>query len=177
MSKLLDNQKQLIDIIKDAEGEITEEQDLIWQNQDIAIKDKVDAYGYVLSNLKAEQDMIKQIKKEANERVKQAQLRVENAQDRLKSRLNYLSEGSPLRGHVYSFHPYLAKKRTVDIDFVEPEDILVTVEMSQDLVDILQSDIRFMNKIKISSKRVRVTDLPDEHPAVTIIQTPSVRMS
>jgi len=63
LARLLYDKLLLESDIEEAQGEITDEQDLIWRNQELAIKDKVDAYGYVLTEMKAELEKIIELKR------------------------------------------------------------------------------------------------------------------
>ncbi len=164
------------------DSEITDEQDLIWRNQELQIKDKVDAYGYVLTELEAELDKIKELKREATARISGAAGRVQSNIDRLKRRLNFLGEGSPLRGHIYSFHPYHSSRRKVDINQVEDSLIDLTVELKEaDWKNMLERaygsrDPRDIPEFKVLKREAKVSQLPDKHPAVTSKITASVRV-
>ena len=184
LGELLYQQLILQNQLEDAGGEITDDRDLIWRNQEIAIKDKVDAYGYVLSELDAELKKLSEIKREALARVQKAIDRAENDTARLKQRLNYLSEGSPLRGHVYSFHPYLSERREIaNIDLVEDNLVDMTVKMNgrewNKLIDAYvqyHQDIR-IPEYKVIKRETRVSQLPPDHPALIVKRKQSVRVT
>lgn len=177
LAKLLYERLSLSDEIEAQEGEITEEQDLIWQNQELAIKDKVDTYGYVLTELNAELEKIKELKREATARITGAAARVQSNIDRLKRRLNFLSEGSPLRGHIYSFHPYLSVKRQVDISKVEDNLIDIVVQLKEaDWKELLNS-AEVVPEFKVLKREAKVSQLPEIHPALTTKRTASVRVT
>ncbi len=159
------------------DGEITDEQDLIWQNQELQIKDKVDSYGYVLTELKAELDKIKELKREATARISVASARVQNNIERLKRRLNFLGEGSPLRGHIYAFHPYESARTSVDISQVEDNLINLTVELKEAQWKELLASAKVIPEFKVLKREAKVSQLPDKHPAVTTKRTASVRVS
>ena len=144
LSQLLYDRLTLEDEIVDADGEITDAQDLVWQSQEVTIKDKIDAYGEVLSTLKADIERLKHIKREAGLRVKKALTRTEATYARLKQRLNLLSAGSPLRGHTYAFHPYQSEKREVlNMDALSSEQLYLQVEIKEsDWQKILKSVVR-----------------------------------
>ena len=184
LGELLYQQLILRNHLEDAGGEITDNEDIIWRNQGIAIKDKVDAYGYVLSELDAELKKLVEIKREALARVQKAIDRAENDTARLKQRLNYLSEGSPLRGHIYSFHPYISEKREVaNIDLVEDDLVYLTVKMKvrewNKLLDAfaqVYQDLR-VPEYKVIKREALASQLPNNHPAIMVKRKPSVRVT
>lgn len=181
--QLLDDQKALESFFNDGGGEITDDQDIIWLNQEVAIKDKIDSYGFILSEMEAEKEKIdKTIKKEANARIKAAVDRIDGRIQKLKSRLNHLSEGSPLRGHTYSFHPYIAKKRTIsDITKLDDSQIYVTIEIRKDyleqLLDAVESADVPADLYSVKKETGKLSDLPEDHPAIETVETPSVRIT
>jgi len=183
LAKLLYDKLLLESDIDEAQGEITDEQDLIWRNQELAIKDKVDAYGYVLTEMKAELEKIKELKREATARITAARDRVTGNIARLKLRLNSLSEGSPLRGHIYSFLPYISMRREVDIKQVEDNLINLTIEISEANWNSMLSsayglrDPRDIPEFTILKRGAKVSQLPEDHPAMTTKRTASVRMT
>ncbi len=163
--------------MEEAGGEITNEQDLIWQNTELAIRDKVDAYGYVLIELNAELGKIKELKREATARISTAAVRMQLNIDRLKQRLNHLSEGSPLRGHIYSFHPYLSVKRSVDIDLVKDDQAYLTIEIKEAQWKELLDGASWVPEYRVLKREAKVSQLPEDHPAVKLQKTASVRMT
>ena len=177
LARLLYDKLLLESDIEEAQGEITDEQDLIWRNQELAIKDKVDAYGYVLTEMKAELEKIIELKREATARITAARDRVTGHIARLKLRLNTLSEGSPLRGHIYSFLPYLSKRSEVDISQVEDNLIDLKVEISEADWKELISSVDKVPEYTILKRGTKVSQLPEDHPAVTTKRTASVRMT
>ena len=184
LGELLYQQLILRNQLEEAGGEITDNEDIIWRNQEIAIKDKVDAYGYVLSELEAELKKLSEIKREASARIQKAIDRAENDTARLKQRLNYLSEGSPLRGHIYSFHPYQSVRREVaNIDLVEDDLVDMTVKMKvrewNKLLDAfaqVHQDLR-VPEYKVIKREVLTSQLPDNHPALILKRKESVRVT
>lgn len=177
LAKLLYDKLTLENEIEEALGEITDEQDLIWNNQTLAIKDKVDAYGYVLTEMKAELQKVLELKREATARITNVQERVLNNIARLKLRLNRLSEGSPLRGHIYSFLPYASIRRELDINLVEDNQIDLKVEITEASWNELLACAKVVPEFKILKRGAKVSQLPEDHPAVTTKRTASVRMT
>ena len=178
LAKLLYDKLSLETDIEDAQGEITDEQDLIWRNQELKIKDKVDAYGYVLTEMHAELAKIKELKREASARISTAQARVLSNIARLKLRLNFLSEDRALRGHIYSFLPYLSIRREIeDISLVEDDQINLTIEIKEANWKELLSSVDNVPEFTILKRGAKVSQLPEDHPAVTTKRTASVRMT
>ena len=161
------------------EGEITDEQDLIWLSKDIEVKDKLDSYGRLLDELAAEKKKLADIKASGVLRASEAAHRVEKLEQKLKSRLNLLSGGKPLRGHLYSFHPYESKKRTIDVEKLSQNEIYLTIEIRQDYWESLLRDSTMDEEVDFSVKKVagKVSELSEEHPAVETVLTPSVRIT
>ena len=172
-------------------GEIPEELDLIWQANNIELKDKVDAYGHLFSELDAEETKLKQIKSDYSERISKALNRVNSLRLRLKSRLNGLAGSDPLRGNLYSFHPYVSTHREIsDINALSDSESYLTVEIRKDYWNMLNQlfevyQAEFSNrslatpKIDYSIKSVKgkVSELPPDHPAVVTKLEPSVRIT
>lgn len=178
LADLLLQRLQLEGEIVSQDGEITDEQDTIWRNQEVQIKDKVDAYGYVLSKLESELEEIKTLKREVSDRFRRAENRAQSNIGRLKQRLNLLSEGSPLRGHIYSFHPYSAVKREVtNVDLVEDSLVNLTIEISEANWKSMLARTTDVPEFKILKRAARVAQLPENHPAVKLQRTASVRVS
>ena len=178
MAELLYDHLTLQAEIEDQDGEITNDQDLIWQNQELAIKDKVDAYGYVMTELQAELEKIKELKREATARISGVSARIQRNIARLKQRLHGLSEGSPLRGHIYSFHPYISKEREIiDIDQVNDNLINITVKLTEASWKALLHSAEVEPEFKILKREAQVSQLPEIHPALATKRTASVRVT
>ena len=47
------------DILREDGGEITESNDLIWQEKSLALKDKLDAYGFVFTEFDSQEAKLK----------------------------------------------------------------------------------------------------------------------
>lgn len=178
--------------IEDAGGEITDEQDLIWQSTDIEIKDKLDSYGMLFDELAAEKKKLAEIKANGVRRVQEATNRVEALEIKLKKRLNYLSNlsgGKPLRGHTYSFHPYESTVRTLENpEQLKPEEAYLTIEIREDYWNELINSIEdlsitepwvegFKSSFSIKKRTGKVSELSPEHPAIKTVLTPSVRIT
>lgn len=162
----------------EAGGEITDEQDLIWQSNDLELKDKLDSYGYLIDELAAEKKKLAEIKANGVSRVSEATRRVEKLEQKLKSRLNFLSKGESLRGHVYSFHPFTSTTHTVDVEKLSTNETYLTIEIRQDYWQRLLENLEPDSKVSwaIKKRAGKVSELPEDHPAVETVLTPSVRV-
>jgi len=136
-----------------------------------------------MDELAAEKKKLAFIKANGVSRVSEATRRVEKLERKLKTRLNLLSEGESLRGHIYSFHPYESKTRTVDAEKLSADETYLTVEIRQDhwedLIYLWNHDGPRPGAIPFSLKKRsgKVSELADGHPAVDTVLTPSVRIS
>lgn len=161
-------------------GEITDEMDVIWQEKDASIKQKLDNYGYLFVDLDKDEDKLKTIK----EKVQSGLKRVEKVRARLKARLHYLSEGKPLRGTLFSFHPYQTAHKVIgDPTKLSSSESYLTIEIRKDHWESLLSSYNDIPwepdalEYSIKKESARVSELPENHPAITIINEPSVRMT
>jgi len=169
--------------LEESGGDITDGQDLIWLSKDIEIKDKLDSYGYLIDELAAEKKKLAYIKANGVQRVSEATRRVEKLTQKLKSRLNYLSKGEPLKGHLYSFHPFNSKTRTADVEKLSSSETYLTIEIRQDywndLITAWNTESPRQGAIPHSIKKRagKVSELPEDHSAIETVLTPSVRVS
>ena len=158
-------------------GEITDDLDLIWKQNDLAIKDKLDTYGQLFDELDAEKKKLAFIKQSGVDRVQAATRRVEALELKLKRRLNLLSGGQKLKGNIYSFNPFLSRQRTLKYpEHLKPEETYLTIEIRADYWEQLNPsgrDLRWEVK-KVTGK---VSELPDDHLAIETVLTPSVRIT
>jgi sugar-specific transcriptional regulator TrmB len=163
--------------IEEAHGEITEDLDSIWENNQMELAEKVDNYAWVLKHLDSVIENIRERKRKADKIIKS----IANQQKRIKTRLHYYCEqvSGPLRGHEYSFHPRISVKREVNIDKVEPDKLRITVTMMKDQYLMLRKvldESGISIPMETGEATCNVTDLPENHPAITKEETPSVTM-
>jgi hypothetical protein len=163
--------------IEDAHGEITEELDTVWENNLTELAEKVDSYAWVLKHLDSDIANIRDRKQKADRIIRS----IINQQKRIKERLHYYCDqvGGPLRGHEYSFHPRMSIKREIDISKVEPEKLRITVTMMKDQYLLLKRVLEESSvSIPMETGEVtcNVTDLPEDHPAISKEETPTVTM-
>lgn len=171
---LILHEKALLEAeFEESGGEITGELDKVWENNQIELAEKVDNYAWVLKHLDSVIANLKERKNKATQIIKST----ENLQKRIKDRLNYycVQSGGPLRGHEYSFHPYLTKSRAVIQSKVEDKYRKVVIEMPLDEYRML-AHLGVPKGWTISHPEVKVSELPEDHPAITKDETPSVRM-
>lgn len=172
-------------IIEDTltEGEITDEMDLIWQNNELELKDKVDSYGNLILHTETAIEELDKIKEIIDKRKKRNTSLIE----RLKRRIAKVADGLTLRGNLYTFSPYISTKHFIkEPALLKPEETYLTIEIKEDhwnqiwevygqsmFEDNQTSNVSF----KIISKKGKVSELPEDHPAVGVTKTPSVRIT
>lgn len=172
--------------MEEAGGVITDEQDLIWQSKDLQVKDKLDSYGYLIDELSAEKKKLAFMKAEGVTRVSEATRRIEKLEQKLKTRLNTLSGGESLRGHLYAFHPYISKTRTVDVEKLLTNETYLTIEIRQDYWEEIYNgwkahcdywDVKPEHHFSIKRRAGKVSELSEDSKAIVTVLTPSVRVS
>jgi hypothetical protein len=178
--KLMAERFLLSEDLEEANGELTEELDLIWQQNDLAIKDKLDAYGQLFDELNAEKKKLSFLKEGGVDRIRVAMHRIESLEIKLKRRLNMLSSGSKLKGNLYSFNPFLSRQRTLKYpELLKSDEAYLTIEIREDYWNaLLDGDVLpSMPPFNIKKRTAMITELPDDHPAVETVFTPSVRIT
>jgi len=162
------------------ENEITDGEDLIWQQNDLAIKDKLDTYGQLFDELDAEKKKLAILKASGVERIQAATRRIENLEQRLKQRLNLLSGGQKLKGNIYSFNPFLSRQRTLKYpEHLKPSEAYLTIEIREDYWEQLINFNVLPNTIhwEIKKRTGKVSELPEDHLAIETVLNPSVRIT
>lgn len=168
--------------LEETQGEITDDLDLIWQQNDLAIKDKIDTYGQLFDELDAEKKKLALLKESGVHRIQAAMDRIESLEMRLKRRLNLLSGGQKLKGNLYSFNPFLSRQRTLkNLELLDKHETYVNLNIRE---DILEELINFWTKEKgvvpffeVKKRSGRISELPDDHPSIETVYTPSVRIT
>lgn len=163
-------------------GEITEELDIIWQAKDMELKDKIDAYGYTLAELDAEEAKIKSASTLIDDRIKKALGRIESLRKKLKTRLNIVAEDKPLRGHIFNFHPFTSTRSFIEKpEMLKPEETYLTIEIKESIWNLFKAaadnagaDWLSEKNFKIKDRKGKVSELPKDHPAIGRIEIPSV---
>jgi len=181
MDKILSERVSLEETLIETEGEITEELERLWNQNDIDLKRKVDSYGFVLDELSNALKNIKAKKKDRDEKVKKAVARIEREVDRIKARLNYFCNGQPLRGNEYSFHPYNSVEREINPLKITEDDKMkycrVNVELSYGLWFMIKNHLSISENSYIEKLKVLQSDFPADHQAIEADIRPSVRMN
>lgn len=163
------------------EGEVTDELDLIWQQNELAIKDKLDTYGQLFDELDAEKKKLASLKQSGVERVQAAIDRIESLETRLKRRLNLLSGGQKLQGNLYSFNPFLSRQRTLKYpELLGSQEAYLTIEIREDIlasvIETYEQTRGVRPQFAIKKRSGRVSELPEDHPSIETVLTPSVRI-
>lgn len=163
--------------IAENKGVLDEELDKLWGNNELALASKIDSYGITISNLLSEVDRLKKLQKEITESLKKAENRVTKTVERIKSRLHYYANEEPLRGSIYSFHPYVSTVgEIVDIDKLSPSEAYLTIEIKEESWNDLTANIKSVPSSRIIKRVGKVTELPKDHPAVSYKLTPTITM-
>lgn len=158
----------------------SEELEKVWQDNEIAFAEKVDAYGYVLDDTANRIDFLKA----KNKRIKEAIDRLEKIEEKVKTRLNLLTEGMEvIKGKEYNFKRWNSVTRTVNPDKIplnmKKYNMIIPSEYVPTIVNYM--NIQFpdlLNKIRIQYEKPiipTVTELSKDHPAIIEKVTPSVR--
>lgn len=171
LGDLLSVRNNLARDIIDAGGEVDEHMSLVWEQANLDIKEKIDSYGYAMSRLENEKNILQELK----ERISAQTKTVERAVNNMKARLFTYADGKPLRGIIFNFLPYLTKRSRVNLDELEDKYKYVSVEMKLEdykgIVERLQSDH------KVIKYYAKVSEIPEGHPAVSFENEPSVRVT
>lgn len=164
-----------------SQGEITDELDLVWRQNDLAIKDKLDTYGQLFDELDAEKKKLAILKASGVERIQAATRRIENLETRLKRRLNLLSGGQKLKGNIYSFNPFLSRQRTLRYpEHLQSSEAYLTIEIREDYWQkLVNFDETLPSGIcwEIKKRTGKVSELPEDHLAIETVLNPSVRIT
>jgi chaperonin cofactor prefoldin len=162
--------------IEEAHGEITEELDSIWENNQMELAEKVDNYAWVLKHLDAVIANIRERKQKADKIIRS----LTNQQERIKHRLRYYCDisGGPLRGHEYTFHPFNSVKREVNMEKVERErrKVVVTMPLDRFMASRYLQKLAQAGEAKVEHPKLGVSELPKDHPAIMAEETPTVTM-
>jgi hypothetical protein len=156
-----------------AGGELTDELERIWEDNQTELADKVDAYAFTLDQLEAVKSTLRDRKRKADDII----CRTDSAITRIKKRLNHycMIISGPLRGHEYTFHPFDSVKREVIVGRVEDQYKKVRVEMPLNEWRKIKPYISAGVSFNTEYPPIKISDLPEGHPAVRSETTPSVR--
>ena len=172
----------------------SEELEEVWKNNAIDIAKKVDAYGFVIDDIKRKSDYLAEKKRKLTD----IKNRLDNEIEKIKGRLYEHANNAKLEGNEYKFHPFISKTNTVDINKVEQNLMSYTIgkltfEEYSALDEIV--NLAFVNaseensyedamilsvlvqKLKDAKGSCNVTDLPAGHSALITELKPSVRIT
>lgn len=172
----------------------SEELEEVWKNNAIDIAKKVDAYGFVIDDIKRKSEYLTDKKRKLSE----IKTRLDNEIERIKGRLYEHADGGKLEGNEYKFHPFMSKTNTVDINKVEQNLMSYTIgkltyeeySLLDEIVNaafvITQEESDYeeamvlsvlVQKLKDAKGSCNVTDLPAGHIALVTELKPSVRIT
>jgi hypothetical protein len=182
------------DQIAEAEGVLDEEMEITLELNDRQLREKLDAYGYMIDHLKDTITYLKLRKELLVNRLSKAINRADNLIKRLKERIftaGELLDEKHLHGDDYKFHPFMAQS-TVEVrtELCEEEYgkyVLPPLSYDEyqyllralgreigidDTARILKS--KFSEEVK---RKIGVKDLPPDHKAVIKELTKSTRIT
>ena len=177
MNELI-TKNQFLEVQLEDASTYTDELELVWENTQIELAKKVDAYGFVIDELKMRNDYLAEKKRKLTA-IKQ---QIEKDIERIKSRLYEHAQGAKLEGNEYKFHPFMSESTTVDLTKVKGKHLSYTLpKLDYNEYDALLSllgDTSIGRKIEEEVKTsCNVTDLPPNHPALVKNFKPSVRIT
>lgn len=176
LMELIRNKKDLEQRIIDEAGEYTEDIEQLINDNSIQLKDKVDAYSYVMGKMDSDIRFLKERNVRTNELLKKA----EKIVAKMKSRLYQLAsvEGD-IVGNEHKIKPYLSKvAKGVKINEVETRYITYNISFTNsqlmDLLDIVDDHERSIIEDNMT-KVCKLSDLPKDHPAIIYELTETVK--
>lgn len=173
LTALIEQKQHLESQLEDALT-YTEELEQIWENTELAISHKVDAYGFVIDDLKNKIDYLADKKRKITD-IKQ---KLENEIERIKQRLNYHCGGNKLVGNEYKLHPFNSVSNTVNMDLVEEERKTYVVNMNFEQFTKFNAMCMDENLPTFTyTTKCNVSDLPEGHKAIVTNIKPSVRIT
>jgi succinate dehydrogenase flavin-adding protein (antitoxin of CptAB toxin-antitoxin module) len=182
LTELIAERQELSAATIENEGVLDEALELYWNNNEIELKSKIDGYGHVLEQLDADIVKLKMIKKQRGLAVDAAIKRTETEIEKIKTRLNYHCDGKSLRGHEYNFHPFNSMvTESINEELIEEEygnyilPGLSWIEYNQ-LLEAVKDD-NLKKKLSKSVRKFKISDLPENHPALNKRITPTVRIT
>lgn len=172
----------------------TEELEDVWNNTNLEISKKVDAYGFVIDDIKNKIEYLKDKKRKITDINQKLEAEIE----RIKYRLNQHCDGNKLIGNEYKMHPYMSTNNTINIGAVEPrygsyllpplnfKEITTLKSMSSNEiaraheVEDTNEELFFeqlLSKLEQAIHKCNLSDLPEGHKAIISKLVPSVRIT
>lgn len=154
----------------------------LWNNNEYAIEEKVDSYGMVFLRIASEIAKLKELKEKVLAKFENAINKQTSITERLKTRLHFLANGQPLRGELFSFHPFNSVTRTIqDYDLLDDDQRYYLVQMKASIWKQLLSDssVELTEDKDYSIKKTigYVSLLPDGHKAIVEDIKPSIKIT
>lgn len=156
----------------------------MWNENSIAITDKVDAYGFVVKNLDSEMDKLKQLKKDLCEKIDIKSESISKNKERILNRLHFLIGDEPIiKGNLFKLKPIFRKERVVDTTKLEDRLLYQVVEIRLDcwkqLLNYIEEtlpgpDVYFRC---IGGPKYKVSELPEGHNAVETVLIPTCQIN
>lgn len=152
----------------------TEELEDVWNNTNLEIAKKIDAYGFVIDDIKNKMDYLAEKKR----KITDIREKLGNEIERIKYRLNQHCDGKKLVGNEYKMNPFTSTTNTIDMLQVEPEYKKYIVEMDYDQFSRFEAMCmdESLNTYKYTTK-CNLSDLPEGHKAIITKLVPSVRIT
>jgi hypothetical protein len=136
LAELLIEKLELMDELEEMGGDITDNPlGQLWDNNEMALAEKIDNYGRVVKGLEAKKAVLKAEIDSVRDSLSKKVSAIENHIDRIKERMySYCpvedGEKKPLRGNIYSFLPRISLKKTIpDIEKVEFKHRTITLDI------------------------------------------------
>ena len=170
--EIVKEKKHLEEQLEDCDT-YTQELEKIWEDNEIELKAKIDAYGYILDDI----DSRKKFLKDKMDKIKDIMKSLERTEKELKQRLHNVSNNDILQGKEYKFNPYISMRREVNMDLVEPERKKYIVTMDYNWFTQFEAiaNIDYNEAEYTYTTKCNVTDLPENHPAIVINLEHTVR--
>jgi chaperonin cofactor prefoldin len=172
----------------------TEELEDIWNNTNIEIAKKIDAYGFVIDDIKNKIEFLADKKRKVTD-IKQ---KLENEIERIKFRLNQHCDGNKLIGNEYKMHPFMSTTNTIDVEQVEEgygayiiapltfsEKETLRILLEDYIADCMHAGderatvhaVTLEEKLNKPIRKIILSDLPTGHKAIITKLVPSVRIT
>lgn len=158
----------------------SEELEKVWQDNEITLAEKVDAYGYVIDDIANKKNFLKAKYK----RIKEAIDKFEKNEEAIKTRLHQVMDVMDvdvIKGNEYNFKKWNSVTHSVNPDEVplgmKKYNVVMPSEIVPDFVKWVETNY-FNPEVRIQYDKPiipTVTQLPKNHPAIIEKVTPSVR--
>jgi len=172
----------------------TEELEDVWNNTQLEIAKKVDAYGFVIDDIKNKMDYLAEKKR----KITDIREKLGNEIERIKYRLNQHCDGKKLIGNEYKMNPFISTTNSIDMDKVETHyGSYITPPLTFKEWTVLRSFChkeitnasnvedaeqqlfydQLYDKFEKAIHKCNLSDLPEGHKAIITKLVPSVRIT